>query len=120
MRLSKSFKRKHFACECDGCQNNPAVDYQLVVILEDLAENFGSAPVVTSGIRCKDRNAQVGGASQSLHLTGKAADVYIPNVAPKAVFDYLVDRHPDSFGFGLYRSHVHVDSRSRPYRWGNT
>ncbi|MDR1472543.1 MAG: peptidase M15 [Synergistaceae bacterium] len=43
--------------------------------LEALRAAFGRPLVITSGYRCAEHNARVGGAAGSLHLTGRAADV---------------------------------------------
>ncbi len=44
-------------------------------ILDPLREAFGRPIVVTSGFRCRRLNAEVGGARNSQHLRGQAADI---------------------------------------------
>ena len=44
-------------------------------VLQPLREAWGGAIVVTSGYRCKALNKKVGGASNSDHLYGCAADI---------------------------------------------
>lgn len=84
---SKYFNRSEFACECNGkwCNgyNGTDVSPKLLWILEQLRKEFGQC-TITSGIRCKRLNAQVGGISGSCHITGKAADFYIPGICDTA------------------------------------
>lgn len=48
-------------------------------LLEPLRLRFGVIRI-TSGYRCKRLNQILGGAANSQHLTGEAADIHIPNV----------------------------------------
>jgi uncharacterized protein YcbK (DUF882 family) len=41
---------------------------------------FGLEPVYTSGFRSAEKNAEVGGVLQSLHLEGGAVDLVIPGL----------------------------------------
>lgn len=45
-------------------------------VLDPLRERFGRPVIVSSGFRSKDLNAAVGGARNSQHLNGEAADIY--------------------------------------------
>lgn len=63
---------------CDGF---PAtMDSDLLAKLEALRTALGRSVVITSGLRCATRNAEVGGIPDSRHLTGRAADLYCPGV----------------------------------------
>ena len=44
--------------------------------LNDLREGFGKPIIVLSGARCAEHNRSVGGAKQSAHLDGRAADLH--------------------------------------------
>ena len=44
-------------------------------VLDPLREAWGSPIIVTSGYRCPELNARVGGARTSYHLRGMAADI---------------------------------------------
>ncbi|WP_243153072.1 D-Ala-D-Ala carboxypeptidase family metallohydrolase [Sporotomaculum syntrophicum] len=55
----------------------------LVQLLEQLREQLGDKPVViTSAYRCVAHNRAVGGARQSQHLPGNAADITVTGAAP--------------------------------------
>jgi uncharacterized protein YcbK (DUF882 family) len=63
-------------------------------------------------------NALVGGAADSQHLYGKAADIRVEDVDPATVADCLEDKHPDRYGIGRYQTWTHIDVRSGPpARW---
>lgn len=77
------FARDEYRCDCadscDGwpCEMNPA----LLDKIEALRCACGSPVIITSGVRCEARNAEVGGVSWSFHKRGDAADLYCPGVA---------------------------------------
>ncbi|MCO8194386.1 peptidoglycan-binding protein [Anaerofustis sp. NSJ-163] len=79
----KYFKKSEFKCQCRGkyCNGYPAeMSSKLIDILEKLRAYFGKPITITSGLRCKKHNAEVGGVSNSQHQYGKAADIYIAGV----------------------------------------
>lgn len=51
------------------------------MVLDPAREYLGKAIKVNSGYRCKELNAVVGGAKQSYHLRGRAADITVGNVS---------------------------------------
>lgn len=116
----KYFKRTEFKCTCGGkyCNGFPVEpDEQLVRILDKVREKYGKPFSPNSAIRCKKRNAEVGGVSNSQHLDGIAADISVPGVAPKTVAAYLETLLPNTGGIGIYNWGVHVDTRKTKSRW---
>lgn len=85
---SAHIKKSELKCTCGGryCNGYPAgnTSAKLLNILEKIRSYYGKPITITSGQRCKTRNAQVGGASGSAHTKGKAADIYIPGVTTTA------------------------------------
>ncbi|MEU3788668.1 D-Ala-D-Ala carboxypeptidase family metallohydrolase [Streptomyces fructofermentans] len=80
--------------------------------LEALRRKLGDTPVtVNSGFRSIAHNAEIGGASDSMHLYGTAADLDVPGVGNRTVY-----QKAETCGFsGLERytvDHQHVDSRA--------
>ncbi|MEU3338766.1 D-Ala-D-Ala carboxypeptidase family metallohydrolase [Streptomyces sp. NPDC002144] len=80
--------------------------------LEALRKKLGDKPItVNSGFRSIAHNAEIGGASDSMHLYGTAADLDVSGVANKTVY-----QKAETCGFsGLetYNTdHQHVDSRA--------
>lgn len=52
---------------------------ELGVVLDSLREYYGKPIIVSSGYRCEKLNKAVGGATNSGHLTGYAADLVPAN-----------------------------------------
>lgn len=75
-KFVKHFKREEFACKCGGdCDGYPTEMYEdLVLFLDDLREETGVPCVISSGLRCSLHNLRVGGAQNSYHKYGRAAD----------------------------------------------
>lgn len=115
----KYFKRSEFKCKCgkycDGFPVEP--DEKLVELLEKIREHFNAPVTISSGVRCKTHNTNVGGASSSQHLKGTAADIKVRGKTPKEVAAYCETLLPNSGGIGIYKSWVHVDVRSNKSRW---
>ncbi|MGC4805146.1 D-Ala-D-Ala carboxypeptidase family metallohydrolase [Micromonospora sp. DT233] len=84
--------------------------------LEALRRDLGDRPLrVTSGYRSTSCNRQVGGASNSQHRYGTAADLAAP--AGRSLCDVARDARDHGFsgiygpGYPDHDDHVHVDSR---------
>ncbi|MGL4843847.1 MAG: D-Ala-D-Ala carboxypeptidase family metallohydrolase [Aeromonas veronii] len=113
--MSPYFKRSEFACRCQCGADT--VDYELIQVLERIRTHYGKPVVITSGIRCATHNKNVGGASKSSHLSGKAADFYVKGVDLAVVHRQLLNWYPDRYGIAIGSGFVHVDVRSAPSRW---
>lgn len=110
----KYFTRQEFECHCQCGKDT--VDYRLAELLDAIREHFGVPVKVTSGNRCSEYNAYIGGAANSQHLKGKAADIKIKGVKPQDVADYAETLLKEG-GIGRYNSFTHVDVRSKKARW---
>lgn len=82
---SPNFTRAELNCkgpECRGEQPPAAVQRELVTLCEDglepLRREYGEPLGILSGYRCPVHNANVGGATRSMHMSGKAADPLAP------------------------------------------
>jgi hypothetical protein len=84
---SKHFSRSELNCkgpECRGKQPPAAVQANLVKLaakLEQVRKRYGNPVSLLSGYRCPVHNANVGGATKSTHMEGKAAD--FARITPK-------------------------------------
>jgi uncharacterized protein YcbK (DUF882 family) len=112
--VGKFFFREEFTCPC-GCGQD-TVDAELIWVLDALRIRMGRT-TVTSGIRCKNHNASIGGASNSQHLYGKAADIKVMGRSVDEVATYLEEMYPNKYGIGRYDSWVHIDVRPKRARW---
>jgi uncharacterized protein YcbK (DUF882 family) len=115
-RLSANFLASEFACRC-GC-GQVKVDQRLVDGLQALRGDLGRPILVTSGYRCSEHNARVGGAANSQHVLGRAADIRVPGMTAAELYAAACQL-PQFSGFGRddARGFLHVDVREHPARW---
>ena len=76
--LSEHFRRDEMECAC-GCGMVPTPEFMQWI--EGLRKAFGSPMLITSGARCAKHNEDVGGAPDSMHVKGLAADVRVAGAA---------------------------------------
>ena len=74
----KWFKEQELCCKCCGqlppfAREN--IEALVREVLDPAREKLGSPIVVNSGYRCPKHNKEVGGATNSQHLLGQAADI---------------------------------------------
>lgn len=106
------FDRSEFACHCGGahCNGFPAEpEEKLIRVADAIRKKFGAAATVSSGVRCTKHNANVGGVSNSRHLSGKAMDFC---VAGKSAAQLLaeVQKHSEiRYSYAIDSSFVHMD-----------
>ena len=121
--LSPHFHSSEFRCTgtCASCVSNSSKHLppeQLVQWLEKIREHFGNRPVnINSAYRCPARNAAVGGATNSQHLTGFAVDLWIEGVDPEEVYYFCDELVGSSGGVGKYNTFTHIDCRGYRARW---
>lgn len=108
-----NFRIKEFACK-DG-SDEILVDCELVEKLQIMRKHFGRPLIINSAYRTKEHNTAVGGTSNSQHLYGKAADIYISGVTMKEIADFA--KAIDFRGVGTYKNFVHVDVRANYSYW---
>jgi len=111
-QLSPNFKLSEFnQRQAPLPEDKVLVHPDLPARLEKLREYVGKPVVITSGYRTPEYNKRVGGAKQSQHMSGRAADILVPGMtaeqvephAKRAGFTYT-QRYPN-------KPHLHVDVR---------
>lgn len=112
-KLSEHFTVREFACS-DG-SDEIRIDPKLVDYLEKIRAHFGKPVRITSGYRTKTYNAKIGGAKNSLHTFGQAADIVISGVDALKVALYA-----DSIGchgviYYPVKKFTHIDTRGGFY-----
>jgi hypothetical protein len=108
----KYFRKEEFACKCGGkyCNGYPAeADKTLLTVADRVREHFGKAIHVSSGIRCKQHNANVGGVSGSRHLTGKAMDFRVIGYTARQVLVYVQQQPEIRYAYAIDGTYVHMD-----------
>lgn len=113
MKLSKNFTLGEFINTSTGIENVPGqnevenIKHLVTNVLQPLRDYFGKPIIITSGYRSQLVNAAIGGATNSQHSKGQAADFHIKGVTNTEIiqailklrlpFDQLIDEQ-------LYRS----------------
>ncbi len=95
-------------------QNHQVVEniLRLADYLEDVKQLFDKASVIiNSGYRPPAVNHAVGGASNSQHLYGAAADIVVGGFRPHEVYKRLNNWHGSKGGLGNGASFTHIDLR---------
>ena len=80
----KNFKMSELKCKCGGkyCNGYPVgFSYELLKQLQEIRNYFNSPVIITSAVRCKQHNKNVGGIAKSKHLEGRAVDFYVKGVS---------------------------------------
>jgi uncharacterized protein YcbK (DUF882 family) len=121
--VSKNISRHELACH-DGCGAN-TMDWETIKVVQGMCDYFadklGGHKVtlrINSAYRCLEYNRSIGSTDGSQHPRGRAMDCAIDGVSPDMIYWYLTQTYPDKYGFGLYRTFVHIDTRTNgPARW---
>lgn len=106
------FDRGEFACRCGGkyCNGFPAEPQeQLIRVADRVREHFGNPITVSSGVRCPTHNANVGGVSNSRHLSGKAMDFCVKGFSADTVLAYVSKQKDIRYCYAIDEWFVHMD-----------
>lgn len=108
----RHFTRDEFRCTCGKCGGFPVEpDEQMVRTVDEIRHRLGvSVSIVDaggSGVRCPEHNEEVGGASNSLHKYGKAADLH-SSKSPKDMYRVAEKVLGNTGELGLYNWGIHV------------
>ena len=108
----KHFKKSEFACKCGGkyCKGYPAeVSEKLVKAAEKVRNHFGAPITISSGLRCSQHNANVGGVSNSRHKQGKAMDFCVKGKTSTQVIAYVKSLPEIRYCYAIDGTYVHMD-----------
>lgn len=102
----------------------PGVDQRITPVMADRAQAiqniFGKRLTITSGYRDPERNKDVGGATQSAHLTGNAIDVDVSGMTHDERLKLIrIASALGIGGIGIYANSLHFDVLGRR-AWGSS
>ena len=103
----KYFKKPEFRCRC-GCGADE-MNETLIRVADRVREHFGKAITVSSGRRCANHNARVGGVSNSRHLSGKAMDFSVSGKSATQVLEYVQKQPEIRYAYAIDSGYVHMD-----------
>ncbi len=113
INLAQNFRLAEFQCRHCGVVK---IDPELVRRLQKMRDEIGQPLIINSGYRCETHNRAIGGAKDSQHLYGRAADVSCPSIQVGRLHTIAEKYFPDG-GVGKYAGFVHVDTRGTKARW---
>lgn len=94
------------------------IHHTLPIALQMIREKVGKAVNITNAYRTEAHNKRVGGASNSYHLYGMAADIYVNGVDATTLAKTIDSLFPAAYGVIAYpkKGFVHFDVRAKKYR----
>ena len=122
--LTKNISRHELVCKCGDCNVTVLDNEPVIQIVQGACDHFADVCgvdkvllIITSAARCYiyNRTEEVGSNDNSQHPRACAIDfqIYANGVqVPTTVVDrYLRKKYPGIYGFGLYNSFNHADTR---------
>lgn len=113
VQMTAHFKLSEFQCK-DG-STTIILNPKLIAMLEKLRIKAGKPLIINSAYRTPTYNKRVGGAKNSQHMVGNAADIVIKGMTVEQVAKMAEEIGFD--GIGRYDSFTHVDVRGYKARW---
>lgn len=84
----------------NGIKNEPSPDERATIVrninllvdnvLDPVRDKFSTPVIITSGYRCPQVNRLVGGANNSQHMSGCAADFYVQGFPPSMMYQLFL------------------------------
>lgn len=104
------FKREEFRCPCPRCGGFPVEPVEKLVRIADNVRGTANAPAtVSSGVRCFEHNAEVGGVANSRHTKGWAMDFCVSGMSSTQL-DALVGAQAGvAYHYKIDDRFVHMD-----------
>jgi uncharacterized protein YcbK (DUF882 family) len=123
MKITTNFSLEEFESK-DGAEMPLEVLENITVLCENLQvlrEKIDRPITVTSGYRSPSHNKKIGGAKNSFHVRGMAADIKAEGLTPKELIDVIEELIEEGLmvpgGIGKYSSWVHYDTRGYNAKW---
>jgi uncharacterized protein YcbK (DUF882 family) len=118
LQLTPNFKLAEFLHGNDPLPPPWILDnlYRLANRLQVIRDVLNKPIIINSGYRTPAHNQAVGGAKNSMHLSGMAADIVVPGMSAPDLQHFL--QHW-SGGMGRYAHFTHVDIRPYQARWSD-
>ncbi|MFM1755006.1 MAG: hypothetical protein RLZZ236_1945 [Bacteroidota bacterium] len=122
MQLTTNFNLKEFT------RNGNELPLELLPNMREVAKNLevlreylGKPININSGYRNPAYNAKIGGAKNSFHMKGMAADIHVKGLTPlqihTAIEELISQGKMKQGGLGLYSTFVHYDIQGARRRW---
>lgn len=114
-KVGNFFKVNEFACR--DASKVVLINPELVSVLDEIRRRIGRPVYINSGYRTISHNRANGGATNSMHIYGCAADIRADKTSIADLHKLCEDVVGERGGVGLYSTFVHVDVRGFKARW---
>ncbi len=110
-----NFKESEFKCTCkgkycDGYNGRKNKCYMKLIMFAQYMRNYYDKPIsISSGVRCRKRNKQVGGVSNSKHIVFKAMDFKVSNLKAKEVIKVVKKMPLVNYTYEINNYYVHAN-----------
>lgn len=114
-KLFPNFKESEFKCTCkgkycDGYNGRKNKCYMKLIMFAQYMRNYYDKPIsISSGVRCKKRNKQVGGVSNSKHIVFKAMDFKVGNLKASEVIKVVKKMPLVDYTYEINNYYVHAN-----------
>ncbi len=125
VQITKNFYLDEFSCKdlSDIPVNVFKNILRLAEEMQKIRDYFQRSITVNSGYRSPDYNKSIGGAKQSQHLLGTAADIVVKGFSADEVANAIEGLNRIGAikigGLSRYDNFTHVDTREKDARWDN-
>lgn len=102
-----NFTQSEFTCPC-GCGRNN-ISHDLVRVCQRLRDHFDAPLEPSSGLRCPEHNAKVGGVPNSKHLSGRAVDFRIRGRTAAQVLPLAQAQGEIRYAYAIDEQFVHME-----------
>lgn len=108
VQLSKNLWSHEVMCQGKNCCDESIISKKMVETFQKIRDDYGGPITIGdsggSGYRCPIHNAEVGGASGSLHMTGNALDLHASDTSRllNAVEQVVTDGEIGIYGWGIH------------------
>lgn len=106
------FEPEEFACKCGGryCNGAPAeMDKTLLKVAVRMRKHFKAPVLVSSGLRCRQHNANEGGVANSDHMYGRAMDFCVSGESAATVEAWVKQQPEIKYCYKINNSYVHMN-----------
>lgn len=114
-KIEEHFKLSEF--QCKDKTKSLLISADLLNVLEQIRNHFDAPVTINSGYRTPSWNTKVGGAPNSYHCKGMAADIVVKGHSSQEVAKYA-DSIMEQGGVIRYTNFTHIDVREERYRKG--
>ena len=123
MYITRNFQLEEFASKDGACFPLEVIDNikLLAENLQVIREEVDKPMSITSGYRSPAHNRKVGGATNSYHVRGMAADLRVSGLTPVQLVGIIDKLQKEGKiargGLKAYSTFVHYDTRGTNARW---